>query len=305
MPITPGSEAALALAMANVLREPSGADPAGLAVARSRPTRRRWPRRKPACRPRRSSGSRASSRRPDPSLAVAGGVGSAARRRAPSCAPRSTSSTSWRATSARRCASAPTSPPADGYAALGRAGAGMDAGEVAVVLVHDANPAYTLPRASGFAEAFAKVGFKVSTSMYLDETAALCDLLLPQHHALERWDDLRPRAGVLRADAAGDGAGVQHPAGGRHPAADGQEGRRRAGAVHCALVRGHLKTRWQALAARAGRRGLRRRSGTGRCSAAACIARRRRRLGVASLLSAARVALHQARLRGGWRLRLR
>ena len=32
--------------------------------------------------------------------------------------------------------------------------------------------------------------------MYLDETAALCDLLLPQHHALERWDDLRPRAGV-------------------------------------------------------------------------------------------------------------
>jgi molybdopterin-containing oxidoreductase family iron-sulfur binding subunit len=32
--------------------------------------------------------------------------------------------------------------------------------------------------------------------MFLDETAALCDLLLPQHHALERWDDLRPRAGV-------------------------------------------------------------------------------------------------------------
>ncbi len=32
--------------------------------------------------------------------------------------------------------------------------------------------------------------------MYLDETASLCDLLLPQHHALERWDDAAPRAGV-------------------------------------------------------------------------------------------------------------
>ena len=31
-----------------------------------------------------------------------------------------------------------------------------------------------------------------------DETATACDLLLPIHHALESWDDLRPRAGVGR-----------------------------------------------------------------------------------------------------------
>ena len=72
----------------------------------------------------------------------------------------------------------------------------MDGGQVAVLLVHDANPVYALPKASGFADKLKKVPFKVSTALFLDETAAQCDLLLPQHHALERWDDLAPRAGV-------------------------------------------------------------------------------------------------------------
>src|SRR5690606_7783107 len=31
---------------------------------------------------------------------------------------------------------------------------------------------------------------------FLDETSVACDLLLPNHHSLERWDDARPRAGV-------------------------------------------------------------------------------------------------------------
>ena len=84
----------------------------------------------------------------------------------------------------------------DGYAALGELTAAMDGGQVGVLLVHDANPVYALPKTSAFAERMKKVPFKVSTSMYLDETASLCDLLLPQHHALERWDDAAPRAGV-------------------------------------------------------------------------------------------------------------
>ena len=49
-------------------------------------------------------------------------------RRAPSCAPRSTSSTSSPATSARRCGSAPISPAADGYAALAELAQAMDGG---------------------------------------------------------------------------------------------------------------------------------------------------------------------------------
>ena len=31
---------------------------------------------------------------------------------------------------------------------------------------------------------------------FWDETAAACDLVIPSLHALERWDDSRPRAGV-------------------------------------------------------------------------------------------------------------
>ena len=43
-----------------------------------------------------------------------------------------------------------------------------------------------------------KVPFKVSTSQFHDETTALCDLLIPNLHALERWDDARPSAGEQR-----------------------------------------------------------------------------------------------------------
>src|SRR3970282_2323192 len=48
----------------------------------------------------------------------------------------------------------------------------------------------------GLAAAIGKAAFKVSTASVMDETAALCDLILPGSHALERWDDARPRAGV-------------------------------------------------------------------------------------------------------------
>jgi anaerobic selenocysteine-containing dehydrogenase/Fe-S-cluster-containing dehydrogenase component len=87
-------------------------------------------------------------------------------------------------------------PKTDDYTAMEQLIVAMASGQIGVVLVHDANPLYALPRNAKFAEAFAKVPFKVSTALFLDETAAACDLLLPGHHALERWDDLRPRAGV-------------------------------------------------------------------------------------------------------------
>ncbi len=72
--------------------------------------------------------------------------------------------------------------------------ADMDAGRVALLLVHGANPAHSLPGA--FTQALAKVGYRVSFSSYLDETAAACDLVLPDLHPLEQWADSRPRAGV-------------------------------------------------------------------------------------------------------------
>src|SRR5207245_4640100 len=71
----------------------------------------------------------------------------------------------------------------------------MEAGKVAVLLVHGANPAHSLPGA--FSQAIAKVGFKVGFSPYLDETAAAADLILPDLHPLEQWHDARPRAGLF------------------------------------------------------------------------------------------------------------
>ncbi len=58
-----------------------------------------------------------------------------------------------------------------------------------VVMVHGPNPAYGLPSGAGFAEAFAEAGFRVSFAQTMDETAALCDLVLPDRNSLESWGD--------------------------------------------------------------------------------------------------------------------
>jgi anaerobic selenocysteine-containing dehydrogenase/Fe-S-cluster-containing dehydrogenase component len=70
----------------------------------------------------------------------------------------------------------------------------MAAGRVALLLVHGTNPAHSLPGA--FQQALGTVAYKVSFSSYMDETAAACDMILPDHHPLEQWADSRPRAGV-------------------------------------------------------------------------------------------------------------
>ncbi|MGH7726456.1 MAG: molybdopterin-dependent oxidoreductase [Candidatus Eiseniibacteriota bacterium] len=72
----------------------------------------------------------------------------------------------------------------------------MNAGGVGVLLVHGTDPAHSLPAALGFAEAAKKVPFKVSFSSYGDDTAQLCDLLLPDTHPLESWGDSEAWSGV-------------------------------------------------------------------------------------------------------------
>ena len=70
----------------------------------------------------------------------------------------------------------------------------MNAGKVALLLVHGTNPAHSLPAA--FSQALGHVGYRVTFSSYLDETAAASDLVLPDLHPLEQWNDARPRSGV-------------------------------------------------------------------------------------------------------------
>src|SRR5262249_11389415 len=115
----------------------------------------------------------------------------------------------------------------------------------AVVLVHDANPLYALPKAGNFAARFAKAGFKVSTAMVMDETAMACDLVLPNLHALERWDDSRPRAGVmgLMQPVMEPVFQGKHTADALLPAAKGVGGK--VAAVSAAAdFKAHLQTAW-------------------------------------------------------------
>lgn len=58
------------------------------------------------------------------------------------------------------------------------------------LLVYDANPAYGLPETAAMAKALEKIPYKVSFSSFMDETAAMCDLILPNSLTLERYDDL-------------------------------------------------------------------------------------------------------------------
>jgi menaquinone reductase, molybdopterin-binding-like subunit len=61
---------------------------------------------------------------------------------------------------------------------------------VELLMLHEVNPWYSLPEAKLFRAALAKVGYVVSFSSYRDESALNADLVLPNHTAFERLDDV-------------------------------------------------------------------------------------------------------------------
>ncbi|HZS12748.1 MAG TPA: molybdopterin dinucleotide binding domain-containing protein, partial [Nitrospirales bacterium] len=58
-----------------------------------------------------------------------------------------------------------------------------------VIHIYDTNPVYRLPIATGFADTLRQADFIVSFSRFMDDTTALADLILPDHSALESWDE--------------------------------------------------------------------------------------------------------------------
>ena len=84
-------------------------------------------------------------------------------------------------------------PPGELLAAVER----MRAGQVGIAFVRGVNPAHSLPRSARFADAFAKVGTRISFTSYPDETTELCTLVIPDLHALESWGDAQPVRGTL------------------------------------------------------------------------------------------------------------
>ena len=72
----------------------------------------------------------------------------------------------------------------------------MGSNQVKALLVFDTNPLFTLPEQDKLRAALGSVLFIASFSSFLDETAAMADLILPNHVPLERWIDDVPEPGV-------------------------------------------------------------------------------------------------------------
>ncbi len=72
------------------------------------------------------------------------------------------------------------------------------AGSIQALLVAETNPCYSLPNSKAVEAAFDKIPFVVSFSSFMDETAMKSDLILPNHHYLERLEDVPVSAGVTQ-----------------------------------------------------------------------------------------------------------
>jgi anaerobic selenocysteine-containing dehydrogenase len=72
----------------------------------------------------------------------------------------------------------------------------MEAGDVDVLLVHDANPVFALPGDVRFQQALQNVPLIVALSSFLDETTDMADIILPTSTYLESWGDDVPEPGV-------------------------------------------------------------------------------------------------------------
>lgn len=70
---------------------------------------------------------------------------------------------------------------------------------VNAIFITNANPCYTLHDTKTVIKALKQVPFKVSFSTYMDETAALADLILPNHSYLERYEDVPVTAGLSKS----------------------------------------------------------------------------------------------------------
>ncbi len=67
---------------------------------------------------------------------------------------------------------------------------------VNLLLVHNANPLYSLPPTLGFGNGLKNIAVIVSFSSFMDETTAMADLILPDHSYLESWGEDSPDPGV-------------------------------------------------------------------------------------------------------------
>ncbi len=71
-------------------------------------------------------------------------------------------------------------------------------GTIQALLVHEADPYFTTLDSAAVAKAFDRIPFVVSFSTFMDETAYHADIILPNHHYLERWEDFPTPVGMQK-----------------------------------------------------------------------------------------------------------
>ena len=82
----------------------------------------------------------------------------------------------------------------------------MAGGAYAAVLLWGVNPAYASTKPEAWAAALAKVPMRVWIGLQEDESAAQCQVLLPEHHWLEAWGDHDGGEGLLTLQQPAVGA---------------------------------------------------------------------------------------------------
>jgi MoCo/4Fe-4S cofactor protein with predicted Tat translocation signal len=69
----------------------------------------------------------------------------------------------------------------------------MSKGKVDAIITYNTNPVYTAPGSVKFADAYNKVGLRISFADRADETASLANYICPDQHHFESWNDFNPR----------------------------------------------------------------------------------------------------------------
>ncbi|WP_026955502.1 TAT-variant-translocated molybdopterin oxidoreductase [Algoriphagus vanfongensis] len=71
----------------------------------------------------------------------------------------------------------------------------LKGGQVGAVIFYNCNPVYDHPRGAEIAEGIAKAKVSIATNGTLDETSSLVQVVAPDHHFLESWNDFEPKRG--------------------------------------------------------------------------------------------------------------
>jgi anaerobic selenocysteine-containing dehydrogenase len=79
----------------------------------------------------------------------------------------------------------------------------MKSGGIKTLFVHGVNPVFELPKSLGFVEALENVGTVISFATFSDETAVASDYIFPDRHGLESWGYQRVATGTTQSVLSG------------------------------------------------------------------------------------------------------